>query len=391
MKNHPAICLVIAIACCYSVVGAAFGALPSIVLDNLKLDGSALGVAMGCYAFTVIPSRTIGGLLMRVMGYRFFLCIAAILLSLSTIGTALASNYYTLIGFRLLVGVGVGFMMAVGTAWMVEIPARTSLGSKLGSVGTVNYVVLSIFAPLSAFFSHYIGARLALLSFASTPFVTLLISHYIATVPVDKTSRAKKISFTNMMSVAFMPGIALMLSGIGYASIISFGIELGELKGLTWPSLLIFVFASTMVLCRLTITQYASHIATNSYLSALIFITEAIGLFLLSISNYLWEIILGSMLVGFAMSLIFPLLGVIVTKRSTCDMRGTNLAFFGSFINLGIGLGSVLLGIWIGGHSIFSAFGFGAFIALLGAVAIIFVRRTGGDSADNSAPSDAIN
>lgn len=375
VSANPAVLLITCVACCYSAVGAAFGVLPVIVLSHMHANGSALGVAMGCYAFTAIPSRTAGGLIMRKTGYRAFLTIAASLLCIATIGTALSPNYPTLICFRLLIGVGVGFMMAVSTAWMVELPIKANVASKLGSVGTVNYIMLGATTPLASFFSTQIGPQLVLLCFSVPPVISVLLCRQIEVIPISPAPLHKRFLLPRMLNVGLVPGLALMLSGIGYASIVSFGIELGSLKGLTWPSLLVFVYAATMVVCRLTITQYASVFVTNPIYTALIFASEAAGLGLLSISHALLGLIIGSMLVGFAMSLIYPLLGTIVTRRSTTETKGANLAFFGSFINLGIGLGSFVLGLWVTEYSLTSAFVFGAGVVLLGSVMSLFVPR----------------
>lgn len=156
-----------------------------------------------------------------------------------------------------------------------------------------------------------------------------------------------------------------MMSGFGYASIVSLGIDLAKYKNLTWPGAIVFTFGFVMVLSRTFITRHIEN-HNASAICSLFFLIETIGLGVIAYFSNPLLLIFGASLVAIGMAFIYPFLGKIVANRATKDIRGASLAIFGSFINLGIGIGSVLLGGIASISNVAISFGCAAFITLFG-------------------------
>ncbi|WP_277812239.1 MFS transporter [Chromohalobacter canadensis] len=360
--------LIITVILCYSVVGVSFGALPVILINEERFSHLTLGVVIGSYAFTAIPSRIVGGFLMNKFGYRNFLIIAAFILSASTSLVLLASSPAHFLLTRLCLGIGVGFMMSVTTAWIVDLPTNTGLASKLGSIGTLNYLVLAFGAPLGAYVSNIYDGRQTLFLSSILPLLGAIISFKIHNPKPKKRRGTRKAFIMEAFKISFLPGVVLMTSGFGYASIVSFGVDVAKYKNLAWPGAVVFTFGFVMVSSRIFITKYIERYK-ESAICSLFFMLEALGLGIISYFKNFLLIILGTSLVALGMAFIYPFLGKIVAYSASNDVRGTALAIFGSFINLGIGIGSILLGGIASISNVAASFGFAAFITSFGALA----------------------
>lgn len=352
---------------CYLAVGLSVISVPLLVRQSLHGDEKTLGLAMGIYAFTAIPARIFTGIIMRRVGYRFSLICAALLLSVSTLICGLADSISVLIIGRIILGIGTGAMMAVATAWMVELPANaTQTGKAIGSVGTINYAVLALSAPVGTALCYWWGAQHTLLLTALFPFCAVLVITRLAVVPIGPAASSKKHAAGKVMLAALVPGFILLLAGIGYAAIVSFGLEIGQSRHLSAGSSLVLVFGITMVVARVLLGDLTNRFS-GSMAIALVFLLEITGLMLLSYSQHNLGLWAGSVLIGLAMAFIYPMLGVQVS-RIAGSYRGSALSIYGAFINAGIGAGSILIGILSSRWSLSVALSGSALVLVMGII-----------------------
>ena len=75
------------------------------------------------------------------------------------------------------------------------------------------------------------------------------------------------------------------------------------------------------------------------------FITEIIGLALISIPASVWFAVVGAAITGFGFSLVFPALGVEAVKLLPASNKGSALAAYGLFIDISLGVTGPLVGL----------------------------------------------
>ncbi|QGU16420.1 MFS transporter [Leclercia sp. 119287] len=341
--HHSHHFLRLVVTLCYLAVGLSVIPVPVMVRQGFHADEKMLGLVMGIYAFTAIPARIFTGIAMRRFGYRSGLIAAALLLSASSLVCAWSDSVNGMLFGRILLGVGTGAMMAVATAWMVELPAMQSqMGKAIGSVGTINYAVLALSAPLATLICHAWGAQQTLFIAALFPLLALLIIPKLATVPVGPCERNWQRATNRVLLASIVPGLALLLSGIGYAGIVSFGLEIGVSRHLSAGASLVLVFGITMVAARVLFGNL-THRFSGSVAIMVVFALEAAGLLLLAYSQSNAGLWTGAVAIGLAMSFIYPMLGIRVSHIAG-SYRGSALSVFGAFINAGIGAGSIMIG-----------------------------------------------
>ncbi|QWZ48833.1 MFS transporter [Enterobacter bugandensis] len=353
------------VALCYLTVGLSIIPVPLIVSQSFHADIKLLGLVMGIYAFIAIPARILTGIVMLKIGYRATLFGAALLLSVSALICSWAESVTIMLIGRSILGIGTGAMMAVATAWMVELPVmRSKTGQAIGSIGTINYAILALSAPAGEYLSHVWGAHYTLLITSLFPLLALAIIPKLATITNGPSDSTPKRALEVVLLASIVPGIALLISGIGYASIVSFGLEIGTYHHLGTGASLVLVFGITMVFARVFLSNMTDLLSTGLGIT-IVFAIEALGLLLLAHSETNLGLWAGAMAIGVAMSFIYPALGVRVSLIAG-KYRGSALSVYGAFINAGIGVGSILTGFMISHWSLLIALTISSAIVLIG-------------------------
>ncbi|CDG19466.1 MFS transporter [Xenorhabdus doucetiae] len=342
-KNISRNMLKVTIALCYLCVGISIIPIPMLVREYAKSDDTTLGLIMGIYAFTAIVGRVIFGFVMRLIGYRLMLVISALILSLATMICAKLSTLDGLLYGRFVLGLGVGGMMAVCTAWMVDLPGgQSKVGKSIGSIGTINYAVLAFSAPLGKILCDYFGAQGTLLISALFPLLAIFIICKLHKVEIPDLNKKKGEALGVILISSLIPGLALLLSGIGYAVIISFGQQVAYFRHVNNGEVIVFFFAISMVISRLFTGNIIDQLSTPMVIGGL-FIIEMLGVSFIGNGRSLCSLSVGAVLIGFSMAFIYPMLAVHVSRMSDA-LKGQALSIFGAFINGGIGTGSFLIG-----------------------------------------------
>ena len=381
-RESPRWVLLLAVTLCYASVGLSVGLIPSAV-HHAGGNDAAVGVAMGAYAYSAIAARVFLGSVMDRWGYRATLVLSAVFLVGSTVLCATSAT--AVIGLaRLLLGVGVGGMMAAATAWAVELPsARARMGSAIGSVGTVNYVALALFAPLGTLLENWVGPSAGFLLASLFPAGALLVLVF-ATAPrapgrpaaSQDVARGRSTNVSRITCAVLGPGSALLCSGFGYAALVSFGPQWAQTRGLAVAGVVVLVYGASMVAARVLLGS----VVDGGHGKGLVvgsFAVETFGLLAVWWAPGSTVFILGVVVVGVGMALIYPLLGAQVAQAAGPVLRGRVLSWFGACINLGIGTGSVVVGAVAHSAGLGTAMGVAAAVVLGGAVLALLPSPSG--------------
>jgi len=119
--------------------------------ETYRLSPGLLGVTVASALWGTIVGAMLAGLMGERYGRRDSLRLMAILYLISAIGCAAAWNWYALVGFRFIGGLGIGGSSVLGPMYITEI-APAKLRGRL--VGLFQFNI--VFGILLAYFSNYL-------------------------------------------------------------------------------------------------------------------------------------------------------------------------------------------------------------------------------------------
>jgi MFS family permease len=141
-----------------------------------------------------------------------------------------------------------------------------------------------------------------------------------------------------------MPGLAVSLAALGYAALAAF-VSLHMLARGVGNGIAAFdAFGFTYIGVRLFIGNVPDRLGprTVAFWSAIV---EAAGLVIVALAANLVTVIIGGLVIGAGLSLLFPSLALIVINRASDAQRGAALGAFTSFWDVGIAVGAPASGL----------------------------------------------
>jgi predicted MFS family arabinose efflux permease len=167
---------------------------------------------------------------------------------------------------------------------------------------------------------------------------------------------------------AVRPGIALSLGVVGFAAVAAFLVLHLDARGIGHGAETFAAFAATVVLVRLLGGDLPDRVGPVPCALGAALI-EALGLALIGLAESAPVAIAGAMIMGGAYSTLYPALALIVVDQVGEDRRGVALGTFTACFDLGVGLGSPLVGAFATAAGYSAAFYVGA-VCALGAAAV---------------------
>ncbi|MFE6690452.1 MFS transporter [Streptomyces sp. NPDC057743] len=318
--------------------------LPGYVTGRLHGGPAEVGAVIGGYALTSLLSRPVSGALMNRLGTRSLTIGGAVLTTVATVCYPLAGSIAELIGLRLLVGVGMGVMLAATGVWPVQLVAKDRQSWALGLGGTVNYLAIGLGAPLGTLLDHLVGTAT---TFVIAGLIALLVIPIALCVPEvrlpPKTERTG-IERGRTLLGTVLPSIALVFTAFGFAAVSSFVVAKFNALGITGGAAVITAYSLTVVVLRIAGTWIRWE-ATRLVALIGLFLVEALGLALIGVSDVLGVGVLGGVLIGVGMWQIYPVLGLFVVRSVSERQRAAALSTFGACFTAGVAAGSGSLGL----------------------------------------------
>ena len=143
---------------------------------------------------------------------------------------------------------------------------------------------------------------------------------------------------------AVVPGLAVALAALGYAALASFVSLHMQARGVANGIAAFDAFGVTYIGIRLFFGGISDRVSPRAvaFWSAIV---ETAGLVIVGLAGNLVTVIIGGLIMGTGLSLLFPSLAVIVIERTRESRRGVALGAFTSFWDLGIAVGAPAAGL----------------------------------------------
>jgi MFS family permease len=330
-------------------VGATLAVLPHYVKDNLHGSDFEVGIVSGAFAFTGIVCRPIAGNLADRRGRKPTVIVGALLAAVAGFLYFVPAGIAGLIVARLFLGAGEGTVFTAGSAWNVDMAPVERRGRMIGLYGLAIWTGLTLGPPIGVLLQDAGGFHLVWAFAAGAPLLGAVIAWRLPEHPIKggEASRGPVIS-----REALGPGTTFALSVFGFAAVSAFIVLSLDQRGIGNGPLVFSVFAGTVVATRLVAGGLPDRIG-SARCAAGAALVEAAGLILIGAASDLFVVILGAIAMGAAFSLLFPSLSLLAVERVVPERRGAAMGTFTASFDLGMLVGSPLVGAAaaIGGYS----------------------------------------
>lgn len=359
---------------CFLAVGAALPVLPRYVVGPLGGSDVDAGLVTGAFAFAAIVGRPIGGRMADGRGRRIVVVTGLLLVAASGALLFVPWGIGGLIVARLVLGWGIGWVFTAGLAWTVDLAPEDKRGRAIAFYGLAVWGGLSA-GPLAGEGALAAGGYDAVWALsAALPLVGAAIARV---VPDRRTPTGPGAAPRRLVPrPAVLPGLALFLASVGYATLATFVVLHLEDPGSTGGAAVFTAMAATVVGSRVLLFWLPDHVGPR--VTAIgCGIAQAAGLALIAAAQGLPVAIAGAMVMGTGFSLAFPSLAMLVVEHVGEHERGAAMGAFSAFFDLGVGVGAPAAGAVsaLAGYS--GAFAAAACAAALGAVLAATTSRSG--------------
>jgi MFS family permease len=321
-------------------VGATLAVLPHYVKDNLNGSDLEVGIVSGAFALTGIVCRPIAGNLADTRGRKPTVIVGALLAAVAGVLYFVPAGIPGLIVARFFLGAGEGTVFTAGSAWNVDMAPEERRGRMIGLYGLAIWTGLTLGPPIGVLLQNAGGFNLVWAFAAGAPLLGAAIAsrlpeHY---EPTEESARGPFIS-----REALGPGVTFALSVFGFAAVSAFIVLSLDERGIGHGPAVFSVFAATVVATRLLAGGLPDRVgpARCAVGAALI---EAAGLILVGAAQDLSVVIVGAIGMGAAFSLLFPSLSLLAINRVGPERRGKAMGTFTAAFDLGMLVGSPLVG-----------------------------------------------
>jgi MFS family permease len=243
---------------------------------------------------------------------------------------------------RILHGAGEAAVYTAGAAWLIGMCPVERRGRVVGLYGICMWLGIT----LGALFGTLVMRGI---SFSAVWGLCVLVglagfaSISAGTRPARaEASQVRKLVVLPVSTI--MPGVALSLASLGYAALAAFVALLMRSRGVADGIAAFNAFGFTYIGVRLFIGNVPDRLGPRrvSFWSALV---EAAGLLIVAVAHNLLVVIIGGLVMGAGLSLLFPALALIVINRTDKSQQGAALGAFTSFWDLGIAVGAPISGV----------------------------------------------
>jgi predicted MFS family arabinose efflux permease len=349
--------------------------LPIYILNELHGTLAQAGLAMTLFMASSIAVRPFSGLIIEKIGRKKALYISETLFCLFSFAYIFADNLTFLLVIRLFHGIWFSILTTVTVPIANDFIPANRKGEGMG------YFVMSV--NLGIVLGPLIG--LTLIQQLSYQMVAAILAGIICVgfafcflIPIQETIKTqvetvkRKLSVHDFVEKKALPiSIMAMIVSFSYASIMSFISTYAESKNLlSYASLFFVVFAISMMSLRPITGKIYDRKGPNFVVYPAITLFS-IGLIVLSQINSVTGLMIAAVFVGMGFGSAQPCLQTISIQHSPKDRIGHATSTFFTCYDIGIAIGSILLGMVIAHQGYSFAY---LLCALITALSLVFYK-----------------
>ena len=323
--------------------------LPTLPLfvSHIGGDATQIGLVTGIFVFSAILIRPFAGVLATKMDKKYLLIIGIAICALSTGAYYLSSGIGVMILIRVIHGFGFGLATTYFTTIAAENIPEDRRGEGMGYFGVGETMAMSV-GPLmgvSILENYHFGS----LFMSCTAFIllALLTTIFISRKPDManelRTVEAPATTVKLIEKRVLFPSILILMTGISSGGIMSFTTLYAIEKGFENVAWFFFIVAIAGLLVRLVSGKMFDNLGP-AYVLIPAGVISIAGFIVLIVAQNEIVFLLAGFLYGLGFGAIFPALQTICLNLVEEHDHENAIGSFFNFYDLGIGGGSLLLG-----------------------------------------------
>jgi MFS family permease len=382
---------------CYAITAAVHVA--SILLNTLlpfhvvDLGGTKTQVGLLFSVMTIVSMflrPTVGGWVDR-FGARTVIAPGVVALALTTLALQLAPTPVAVI--VLMVGLGIAYGLITTSASVLAALSSPAVhrGEAMGTYYLAGSLGIAVGPPLAFALRAVGGMRLA---FAIVTLFALLLAVIVARLPSSvagpATAGARRPRLISRSAVGV--SIALVLSTIGHSSVFAFlplyAVSQGQTTALVWFFGLYPAWLITWRALLRGVSDRLGHVRVSVAAMAIV----AVAYLIIALPPTPLSLALAALVLASGNALLYPTLAALVIERAPATERGLALGTLSGAWDLGVVVGSTLIGVVADRYSYGAGFAVGGACAAVGvgALALAGARRGSSDAQVGRPKSDVI-
>jgi len=350
----------------FTAVGVSLYALPLYVTGPIGGSESAAGLAFGAFAVSALALRPYVGRLADSGGRRPLLVGGALLAAVGLVATAYADHLALVVALRLLLGVAEAAFFVSAFAVLADLAPESRTGEAISYNSLGLYLGFAIGPPLGEALEHWAGFTAAWWGAG----VLAALGGLIAAVAVPETGSEPDPS-TAPVALIHRPAVPVSLafftSLVAVGGFLAFAALYAEQIELKQTSLPLLVYGLIIVVCRVVFASLPDRVPSLQ-LGAAALMAIAAGIGLVALWREPAGMLTGISILAVGVAFCTPAFFSAIFATAAPSERGAAAGTASIFLDLGLGLGPILLGVLADAAGIPWAFGAAAAVALAGAI-----------------------
>jgi MFS family permease len=343
--------------------------LPTLPIYARTLGGNETiaGTVVGLFTFSAVLVRPVFGNLLDRQGRKLILIIGIIISIVAVLAHNLAFNLLVLLALRIIHGVGWGASTTATITIASDLIPAEKRNEGMGFYGIASIIGMAIGPALGLILMNY---SLTLLLAASTVLAALglVVSFFINYEKSQNKMVGKSAARAVILEkTAIPPALVLLCITLTYGGIVSFIPLYAGARGVQNIGLFFTVYALVLLISRPIIGRMADRYGGRKFVAPGILLIAA-SLVVLIKADSLPLFLLSGIIYGIGFATVQPILNAIVVSLAPPERRGAANATFTTAMDLGIGIGSILLGFIVQQSGYEWMYGISAIFAVLGIV-----------------------
>ena len=356
----------------FTATGVAIYTLPLWVTGPVGSDKAGAGLAFGAFAVSALILRPVAGRLADTRGRRPLLVGGALLSALGMLGSAYADNLVLVVLLRLLLGVAEAAFFVAALAALADLAPASRMGEAISYNSLGLYLGLAFGPPLGELLVTSAGFTAAWYGAAALSVVAAVVAAGIKNVrsrPAPTAGHSRLIHWK-----AVPPALGFFASVVAMGVFFAFGALQAEAVGLMPASAPLFVYGLVVVAGRLSLARVLDRFPAL-LLGAVALAIIAGGLMIIALWTHPIGMILGAAIFALGVTISTPAFFSAIFATARPGERGAASGTASVFLDLGIALGPMVLGLAAQAGGIPFAFGLAAAVVLAGCGWILILSR----------------
>lgn len=354
----------------FTGIGVVVFTLPLHVTGPVGSDEAGTGLAFGAFGVTALLCRPLVGRLADRHGRLPLLLGGAVLCGLCSGLLVVTGSLAAVVALRLLQGVAEAAFFVASFAALVDLAPAERLGEAVSYNSLGLYLGLSVGPPIGELLVRTGGFEAAWAAAGLLPVLAAVLALAVGEtrpVPADQDGHGR------LLHLPAVPvGLGFLASLVAAGGFIAFATLHSVEIGLESTSLALLVYGGVVVVGRLAFATVPDRLPSLPLAAASLGVI-ALGLGLAAVWTQPVGFLVAAVLMGLGVTFSTPALFAAIFATARPSERGAASGTASAFIDLGMGLGPILLGVVARSAGIPWAYAVGAGVCVLGAAWLLLL------------------